>query len=94
MKLFFNESLFQGLSKQLSHSLHCEANDPPPPSTRLVEVAGHKMHWRHVPSKIGIKGNSGANGLRDVGCRKSPILIGHIGAGGGEARATCAGSKT
>ena len=39
---------------------------------------GIAVQWMHVPSFIGIKDNSPANHLANVGQRQSPLLLGHI----------------
>ena len=44
----------------------------------LIESAHSPTHWMHIPSHIGIKGNTRADHLADVGRRKSPLLFGHV----------------
>ena len=44
----------------------------------LLQQLGDEVKWLHVPSHIGIKGNSDADQLADVGRHKSPLLLGHI----------------
>ena len=39
-----------------------------------IEQAGVAVHWLHVPSHVGIVGNTHADTLADMGRRKSPLL--------------------
>ena len=41
---------------------------------REIEQAGAAVRWLHVPSHVGIVGNTHADTLADMGCRKSPLL--------------------
>ena len=46
----------------------------------ILEACGQctEVHWLHVPSHIGIRGNGRADQLAHVGLRESPLLFGHI----------------
>ena len=58
---------------------------PPPPNFYLweqllqeIEQAGAAVRWMHVPSHVGIVGNTHADTLADMGRRKSPLLRGYV----------------
>ena len=43
-----------------------------------IEQAGAAVRWMHVPSHVGIVGNTHADTLADMGRRKSPLLRGYV----------------
>ena len=43
-----------------------------------IEQAGAAVRWLHVPSHVGIVGNTHADTLADMGRRKSPLLRGYV----------------
>ena len=45
---------------------------------REIEQAGAAVRWLHVPSHVGIVGNTHADTLADMGRCKSPLLRGYV----------------
>ena len=43
-----------------------------------IELAGPNVRWLHVPSHVGIPGNTKADTLADMGRRRSPLLLGQV----------------
>ena len=43
-----------------------------------IAAAGPTTRWLHVPSHVGIVGNSSANTVADMGRRQSPLLAGFV----------------